>query len=94
MSFSSVSPLYKLHRIEVVLTGCAKVENGGDVRVTDAGSGSCFTQKAKASRFIAEISLTDDFQCHETTQIDIERLVGNAHSAPTQLDRFPIFASH
>jgi hypothetical protein len=30
-------PLYELHRVEVVLTGSAQIENRGDIRVTYAG---------------------------------------------------------
>jgi hypothetical protein len=31
-------------------------------------------QETKPRRFITEISLTNDFQCHEAAQIDVERL--------------------
>src|SRR6266446_8516562 len=53
-----------------------------------------FTQKAKPRRFITEISLADDFQCHGAVQIDVERLVSDPHRTATQLERFPIFARH
>ena len=53
-----------------------------------------FAQKAKPRRFITEISLADDFQCHGAVQIDVERLVSDAHRTPTQFDRFPVFARH
>src|ERR1700724_2391919 len=53
-----------------------------------------FAQKAKPRRFITEISLADDFQCHGAVQIDVERLVSDPHRTATQLDRFPVFAHH
>src|ERR1700686_4820199 len=57
------SPLYKLHRVKVVLTGSAQVENRGNVWVTNARRRGGFAKKAKPRRFITEISLADDFQC-------------------------------
>src|SRR5271165_229410 len=53
-----------------------------------------FAQKTKPRRFVTEISLADDFQCHGAVQIDVKRLVSNPHCTATQLDRFPIFARH
>ena len=53
-----------------------------------------FAQKTKSRRFITEISLADDFQCHGTVQIDVERFVSDAHRTATQLDRFSVFARH
>src|SRR5215469_17978288 len=55
-------PLYKLHRVEVVLTGSAQAEHRGDIRVTNAGRSPRFAQKTKASRFVTEILLADGFQ--------------------------------
>ena len=78
----------------LVLTDSAQVENRGNTWVTNAGRRSGFAQKAKSRRFIAEIAVPDDFQSHEAAQIDVERLVSNAHCATTQLDRFPVFARH
>src|SRR5271166_3792905 len=51
-----------------------------------------FAQKTKPRRFVTEISLADDFQCHGAVQIDVKRLVSNAHCTATQLDRFSVFA--
>src|SRR5258708_1981887 len=56
--------------------------------------GAGFTQKAKPRRFVTEVSLSNDFQCHWAVQIDVERLVGDPHCTATQLDRFPVFALH
>src|SRR5580704_7453655 len=53
-----------------------------------------FTQKTKPRRFIAKISLVDDFQCHRTVKIHVERLVSDAHGTATQLDRSPVCARH
>jgi hypothetical protein len=50
--------------------------------------------EAKPRCLVTEISLADDFQCHGAAQIDIEGFVSDAHCAPTQLDRFPVFALH
>src|SRR6516162_2542644 len=59
-------------------------------------TGRCarLAQKAKPRRFISEISLADDFQCHGAVQIDVERLVSDPHRTATQLDRFTVFARH
>ena len=70
------------------------MEDRGNIRVTDAGRCARFAQKTKPCRFVAEISLADDFQSHGAVQIDVERLVSDAHRTPTQLDRFPVFALH
>src|SRR5271165_7409498 len=51
-----------------------------------------FAQKAKPRRFIAEVSLAYDFQCHRAVQIDVERLISDSHRTATQLDRFAVFA--
>src|ERR1700730_18676394 len=38
-------PLDKLHRVEVILTGSPKVEDRGNIRMTNAGCRSCFPQE-------------------------------------------------
>src|ERR1700722_2895350 len=53
-----------------------------------------FAQKAKLCRLITEISLADDFQCHQASQIDVERFVSDAHCTAPQLDRGTVFARH
>src|SRR5580704_1325123 len=70
------------------------MEDRGNIWVTDARRRAGFTQKAKSCRFVTEVSLTDDFQCHWAAQIDVERFVSDPHRTATQLDRFPIFARH
>ena len=62
--------------------------------MSNAGRRAGLAQKTKPRRFITEISLADDFQCHRAVQIDVERLVSDAHCTATQLDRFPVFARH
>src|SRR4029077_9018027 len=62
--------------------------------MTNAGCCARLAQKTKARRLVTEISFANNLQGHRTTQINIERLVGDAHSAATQLDRFPVFAGH
>src|SRR5262249_8045667 len=52
------------------------------------------TQKAESRRFITDIFFVDDFQSHGAAQIDVERLVGDAHCTTTQLDRFLVFARY
>src|SRR6516165_498094 len=49
-------------------------------------------QKTKPCRFIAEISVADDFQRHRAAQINVERLVSDPHRTVTQLERFAVFA--
>src|SRR5271166_1672659 len=51
-------------------------------------------QKTNPRRFITEIFLADDFQYHGAVQIDVERLVSDAHGTATQLDRFAVFTRH
>src|SRR6516165_8397548 len=60
----------------------------------NTGGRTRLAQKAKPRRFITEISLADDFQCHGAVQIDVEPLVSDPHRSATQLDRFPVFARH
>ena len=60
--------------------------------MTNAGSGTRFAHETKSSRFVTEISLIDDFQCHGASKIDVQRFVSDPHRAATQLDRPPIFA--
>src|SRR6267143_7057453 len=62
--------------------------------MTDAGRRARLAQKAKPSRFITEISLADDFQCHRAVQIDIDGFVSHSHGAAAKLDRFPILTRH
>src|SRR6516162_4144903 len=62
--------------------------------MTNTGRGARLAQKAKPRRFITQISLTDNFQCHWAVQIDVERLVSDPHRTATQLDWFPVFAPH
>ena len=68
------------------------MEDRGNVRVAHAGRRTRFAQETKARRFVTEILFTDDFQCHGASQVDVERFVGYAHRAATQLDRSPVFA--
>src|SRR5580704_56647 len=53
---------------------------------------ACFTQKTKSRCFITHVLLADDLQCYGTAQIDVERLVSDAHRTATQLDWLPVFA--
>src|SRR5208337_1283231 len=62
--------------------------------MTDTRRRTGFAEKTKPCRFITEISFTDDFQSHRAVQINVERLVSDAHCTATQLDRFPVFARH
>src|SRR5271165_5499259 len=57
----------------------------------NTGGRTRLAQKTKPRRFIPEVFFVDDLQCHRAVQIDVERLVGDAHRTPTQLDRFPVF---
>src|SRR5271166_4020819 len=82
-------PFDKFHRVEVILARSAQVEDRGNVRVTNARRSAGFPQKTKSRRFITEVSLADDFQCHGAVQVDVERLISDAHGTATQLDRSP-----
>src|SRR5271165_4574342 len=70
------------------------MEDRRDIRVTNTRRRPGFAEKTKPCRFINEISFTDDFQSHWAVQIDVERLVGDAHRTPTQFERFPVFTRH
>src|SRR5271165_1296421 len=56
--------------------------------------GSCFPQKTKHRRLVADISFTDQLECHRKPQIDIESFISDAHCTATQFDGFPVFARH
>src|SRR5215470_4998838 len=88
----SLDELHRVKVVEVILSGCPQVADRGDVWMADAGGGSGFSQKAKPRRFITKVPLVDDFQSHGAAQIDVERLVSDAHCTPTQFDRFAVFA--
>src|SRR6516165_6169451 len=60
----------------------------------NAGRRPRLAQKTKPRRFIAEISLVDDFQRHRAVEIDVERFVSDPHRTATQLDRLPAFARY
>jgi hypothetical protein len=51
-------------------------------------------KKTKPSRLIPEISFADDFQRHRTTQINVERPVGDAQGAATELDCSALCIQH
>jgi hypothetical protein len=53
-----------------------------------------FTQETKLCRFVTQVPFANDLQGHRTPQVDIERLVGDTHSSPTQLDRSAIVVQH
>jgi hypothetical protein len=70
--------LNELHCVKVTAPGSAQMEDRGNIRMAHAGGGTCFAQKAKPSRFVTEISFANDLQRYRTTQINVERLVGDA----------------
>src|SRR5208283_1697453 len=55
---------------------------------------SCFPQKTKPRRLVADIFFTDQLQSNRKPQVDIEGFIGYTHCTATQLDRFSIFARH
>jgi hypothetical protein len=69
--------LDELHCIKVTAPGSTQVEDRGNIRVPHAGRRTRLAQETKPSRFVTEISLADDFQCHGAVQIDVERLVSD-----------------
>ena len=75
--------LYKLHGVEVTLSVSPQVEDRGNIRVPDAGRRTRFAQETKPRRFVTEILLADDFQCHGASKVDVERFIGYAHRAMT-----------
>src|ERR1700730_6694706 len=87
-------PLYKLHRVKVILAGSPKVEDRGNILMAHLCCCAGFAQKTKPRCLVTEISLADDFQCHGAAQIYIERFVSDPHRTATQLDGFPVFARH
>src|SRR6516162_10430855 len=70
------------------------MEDRRNIGMMDARRRTGFAEKTKPCRFITEISVADDFQCHWAVQIDVERLVSDPHRTATQLDWFPVFAPH
>jgi hypothetical protein len=57
------------------------------------GSGGASSAYGAAGSLI-KISFAYDFQSYRTTQVDIERLVGDTHSPTTQLDRAASLIQH
>src|SRR5580704_17090526 len=62
--------------------------------MTNAGCCARLAQKTKARQLVTEIAFANNLQGHRATQINVERLVGDAHSAATQLDRSAIIVQH
>ncbi len=62
--------------------------------MTDARGGTRFSQKSQPRRLVTEIFFADDFESHGATQIDVKRLVGDAHRTPTQFHRLPVFVRY
>src|SRR5262249_47425575 len=83
--------LDELHRVEVIVPGSAQMEHRGNICMSDFRSRACFAEETKPRRFVTQISLVDDFQCHGALQIDVERLVSDPHCTATQLDRSTVF---
>jgi predicted alpha/beta-fold hydrolase len=52
---SEIASLYKLHRVKVVLTGSAQVENRGNIRVANARRRTGFAEKAKPRRPVIQL---------------------------------------
>src|SRR6516162_6139981 len=77
-------PFHKLHRVEVTAPGFPKVKYRSNVWMTNTGRRAGFAQKTKLRRRVTEIFIADDFQSHRAAQIDVERLVSNAHRTATR----------
>src|SRR6516164_1221795 len=86
--------LPELHRIEITASGSTKMEDRGNIWVADAGCGARLAQETKSSRFVTQISFADDLQGYRIPEIDIERLVGDAHRPTTQLDGSASLVQH
>src|SRR5262249_37973257 len=83
---SMVSPSTSSHRIKVFATFAAQMKNRSDVVVAQLCGGACLGQKTSATTFICQVPRMNDFQCDFAPQICVERLVGHAHGAATELD--------
>jgi hypothetical protein len=59
--------------------------------MTDARSRARFTQETKPSQLISQIFLSDDFQRHGTSKIDIECLISDAHRTAAQFHWLTVF---
>lgn len=62
--------------------------------MTNAGCCARLAQKTKRADSSPRYRSLITLQGHRTTQINVERLVGDAHSAATQLDRSAIIVQH
>jgi hypothetical protein len=54
--------------------------------MTDASGGTCLAQETKPCRFVTQVPFANDLQGHRTTQVNVKRLVGDAHGSTAQLD--------
>ena len=51
-------------------------------------------EETKASLFVTQITFANDLQGHRTTQVNVERLVGDPHCPTTQLDRSAVVGGY
>src|SRR5215470_3036875 len=71
----------EFHRVEIFAPLAAKMENRGNIAMAQLCSGARLRKKARATRFVREVARMNNFECDFTTQIGVERFVGDTHSA-------------
>src|SRR5215470_9774730 len=81
--------LDQLHRVKAlaIILPRPVIKNGGDVRVPKPRGGACFAQKAFPGFGVGRNASVDDLEGYFIPQDSVKGLKGDAHRAPTQLDR-------
>jgi transposase len=62
--------------------------------LANAGGGARLAQETKPGRFVTHISVANDLQGHRAPQVNVKRLVSDAHCSATQLDRSAMLIYH
>ena len=86
--------LDEFHRVErLPIRRFAEMENAGDIRVPQPGSGAGFAQETLPDRGIAGEPLgLDDLERDVAVQAGVERLVGDPHGSASEFPHGTIFA--
>ena len=80
--FAQVGAIHELHQQIVQRAGLAKVMNGDDVRMIEAGQGAGFAVEPLGKTGIAGHRRRQHLQGDQTVQCRLARLVNRPHAAP------------
>ncbi len=83
----------KLHRVKERFAARPEMKDGGDIRMTQLGRGAGLAQETLLRDFALEKFRVDHLERDVHPQVGIERLVGDAHRAPAELEKRAVLAS-